>query len=298
MQSSVSKSSLLSSPVPVSERLLPIKTPYFSLCAIVTIPEQVRSGTALVVIPNSGLVHHVGTCRSSVNLARFLSAQGILVCRIDLPNLGDSGPRFDQRQMDEETRTREELGAVIDQLTSEFGDRGVIIYGLCSGSQNGFKLAVQDSRVIGLFGVDHFGFRNWSYKLVHYARQCFRLEPWLNQLKRLSQHKKNEDAQGNAIDLGGADFVWQYPTQKSVEAGYRVLVERGVRMQYVYTGDWSGEYNHRRQFFLMHSSVDFKGQVHVDYCPAMSHILAEPSSQEFIQSQVLAFVIALRNEER
>lgn len=289
----------MQSPLPkshtsISEKLFRIETPHFSLCAIVTIPEQITPGTPFVVIPNSGLVHHVGTCRSSVNLARFLGAQGVLVCRVDLPNLGDSGPRFDQKQMDEEARTREELGAVIDQLTSEFGEHGIIVYGLCSGSQNGFKLAVQDPRVIGLFGVDHFGFRNWSYKLVHYARQCLRLEPWLNRLKRLSQRQQVVEADGNAVDLGGADFVWQYPTQESVEEGYRALVARGVRMQYVYTGDWAGEYNHRQQFFLMHSSVDFKDQVHVDYCPAMSHILAEPGSQEFIQSQVLAFVIALK----
>lgn len=276
----------------VTESVFKVTTADFSLCVLASIPSQLLAGAPFVLIPNSGLVHHVGTCRSSVELARFLASHGILVCRVDLPNLGDSGPRFDRLQMDEAARTVQELTAVIDQVQTMFSVDQVVVYGLCSGSQNGFKVAVQDSRVIGLFGVDHFGFQNWSYRLVHYARQALRLKPWLNRLKKLLKLDVKQSMQVEAVDLGGGDFVWQYPPKEVIEEGYRALVARGVKMHYVYTGDWSGEYNHRRQFFLMHSSVDFKGLVRVDYCPKMSHILAEPNSQIFIRQQLYNFLLA------
>ena len=75
------------------EQLLRVETESFRIEGVVTYPSQPLAGSAWVLIPNSGLVHRVGTCRSSVTLARFLAAQGIHVCRFDLSNLGDSGPR-------------------------------------------------------------------------------------------------------------------------------------------------------------------------------------------------------------
>lgn len=284
----------------VVEYIHSVATEHFALCAIATVPNNVESAkTPLVIIPNSGLVHHVGACRFSVQLARFLAEHGILVCRVDLPNLGDSGPRFDGHNLTDEQRTVEELQAIITDMHQEYGERPVVVYGLCSGSQNGFKLAVQDPRVVGLFGVDHFGFRNWSYKAVHYARRAFRIEPWANLIRRLlaksAKPNKTLGKEGNEgnEDLGGGNFVWQYPSKQSVEQGYTALVQRGVKMHYLYTGDWSGEYNHRQQFFLMHKDVDFKNQVAIDYRPEMSHILAEPISQAFVRSRVLQFIQSL-----
>lgn len=238
-------------------------------------------------MPNSGLVHRVGTCRSSVRMARALAQANCLVLRLDLANLGDSGPRLTNEKMTADQRSVQELSTAIDQVLAQYGARPVIMYGLCSGSQNGFKLAVQDVRILGLFGIDHFGFQNWSHRLVHYARQCCRLQPWLNKIRQLF---------GVAVkpaldyDFSDGEFEWQYPAKQEIEAGYRQLVERQVKMRYIYTGDWRSEYNHRQQFFLMHKSVDFKGLATIFYKPKMSHILAEPSAQDFVEQQLIQFV--------
>jgi len=275
----------------MKEQVIEINHQDFVLHGIVAIPDTPDPSLPIVLIPNSGLVHHVGTCRSSVAISRALADAGFLSCRLDLSNLGDSSGRFDQTQVSADQRTVQELKAVIDYTEAEFGARPVIVYGLCSGSQNGFKLAVSDERVIGLIGVDHFSFKNWSFYLYHYLPRLFAIKPWRNRLQRFfgSKSANSQAEQGEVVDLGAGDFIWQYPPKAEVEAGYKALLDRQVAMEFIYTGDWHGEYNHRRQFFLMHSKLDFKGLVVVQYMPAISHILAEPDAQDYVKARVVSF---------
>ena len=275
----------------IKERIFTVDRPEFELHGVIVEPETIIPDRPFVVIPNSGLVHHVGTCRSSVQFTRALAKAGFLALRVDLCQLGDSSARLDNESMTDDERTIQELQAILDQVICDYKleqDAKVVMYGLCSGSQNSFKLAVNDDRVVGIMGIDHFGFQNWSYYCVHYCKQIFRLSPWLNRFKKLIG-KAMPMVSGEAVDLGDGGFEWTYPPKEEVEAGYRSLISRQVRMSFVYTGDWSGEYNHKSQFFKMHSSVDFKGLVSVQYKPEMSHILSEPESQQAMSDQLVAF---------
>lgn len=269
----------------MKEILLNVNRNDFALSAVVTVPEVLAPQKPMVVVANSGRMHRVGTCRSTVTLARLLAREGYLCCRVDLSSFGDSAVRTDRGEMTDDQRIVQELQAVVDEMEALYGARPVVVYGLCTGSQNGFKLAVVDSRIVGLVGVDHFGFRNWSYYLVHYLRQATRLEPWLNRFQKM--FGRTEAPKGEVIDLGGGGIEWVYPPLAEVNAGYQKLADRGVRMTYIWTGDWGWEYNHKQQFFLMHKGVDFKNMAEIHLEPSMSHILAEPASQLYVQQKVL-----------
>jgi len=267
------------------EQVLKVQGEGFALNGILTIAPNPTTRVT-VIIPNSGLVHRVGTCRSAVRFARRLAISGITCLRLDLSNLGDSPSRWDTSHLSEQQRTIQELQAAMDAL-QEHGQR-FIIYGLCSGSQNGFKVAVDDQRVVGLMGVDHFGFRNNGYYWHLYRQKLLTWRPWWNLFKRLVLRQQTAPAD-EAVDLGNGEFEWQYPAKEQIESGYRVLVDRGVKLLYIYTGDWIGEYSYERQFFDMHSTVDFQGLADIRFQPKMSHILTEPSSQDYVETALLEF---------
>ena len=54
------------------ERILKIGKPE-PLASIATIPKKIDANRPVVIILNSGVMHHVGTCRLSVKIARALA---------------------------------------------------------------------------------------------------------------------------------------------------------------------------------------------------------------------------------
>ena len=63
------------------------------LTAIATEPKGLDSSKPAVLILNSGVMHHIGTCRISVRIARELAKSDFLALRFDFSGIGDSEPR-------------------------------------------------------------------------------------------------------------------------------------------------------------------------------------------------------------
>lgn len=107
---------------------------------------------AVLVLANSGSVHHVGPNRLYVEISRSLAAEGIAVVRVDLANLGDSA---NKERADENTTYPQ--GAVVDiqgviaGLTQSFAHVPIYLGGVCSGAHTSFHTALADD--IGLRGV-------------------------------------------------------------------------------------------------------------------------------------------------
>lgn len=278
----------------MNERLYQLTTP-IHLNGILSLPRHRDPTKPALIILNSGLVHRVGACRMSVKFARKIADLGFLVLRFDLSNLGDSPARHDY-QGDDDSRTCEEIQLMMDRLETDFGVKRFVFYGLCSGAQNSFKAAVGDSRIEGIFGIDNFGFRTKAFPLHYYGRKFLTITPWLNILKKILKPfvrvfgQSSETVSDNQGSIADSDFEWMYPAQETVEAGYKVLMQRGVRCYYIYTGDWQHEYCYRNQFFDMFPNVHFKDQVTVIYEPKMSHILSEPTSQRFVEKKLVKFL--------
>jgi len=218
------------------------------------------------VILNSGLMHRVGASRTSVKLSRALVNDGYIVLRFDLSNIGDSEVRA--VGMDPEDRIVEEVSAAMDFLENQYQIDKFVLYGLCSGAQNSFKTAIRDSRVIGLAGVDNFGFRTKRYYFEHYKKRFLKAERWKNFVANI--FKKNRKLFGKLKSAGTVEpeeDLWPYPPKEFVEQGYKKLVRRGVKFLYIYTGSWENQYNYLNQFFDMYPSVDFKNVVDLKFKP-------------------------------
>jgi pimeloyl-ACP methyl ester carboxylesterase len=106
-----------------------------------------------VIMGNSAGDPHYGGARASVNLARWLGAEGITSLRIDFAGLGDSVASDDVETHVLETDRRSDISASIDALEA-LGHRRFAAYGLCTGAFHAFHSALTDSRISALLLVN------------------------------------------------------------------------------------------------------------------------------------------------
>lgn len=117
------------------------------LVGILTAParqvEQPASGEAVVILVNSGSVHHVGPNRLYVELARALAAAGTACLRLDLRNLGDSrlGNPADENHPYPTTAVEDVAIAIEEGTRRGFGR--FVVAGLCSGAHTAFHAGLE-----------------------------------------------------------------------------------------------------------------------------------------------------------
>jgi pimeloyl-ACP methyl ester carboxylesterase len=101
-------------------------------------------GTAAVLF-NAGLVHHIGSNRIYVTLARNLAAMGLSVLRFDFSGIGDSGPRLDKLPAEESKL--DDARQAMDMLQQRWGIGSFICIGLCAGGAAAAQVGMADRRV-------------------------------------------------------------------------------------------------------------------------------------------------------
>ncbi len=102
----------------------------------------------LIVMLNSGSVHHVGPNRLYVELCRSLSAVGFACLRIDLKNLGDSVtglPANENHCYPEHANA--DVRAVIDSAVEDMKFKRVVLAGICSGAHTAFHAGLNNAAV-------------------------------------------------------------------------------------------------------------------------------------------------------
>lgn len=128
--------------------------PYASIVGIHT-PAQAGLREApqktVVIMLNSGLIHHVGPHRLYVRLARALAAQGIGAVRVDLSGLGDSPARPDNLPAAE--LGFREPREIVDSLLAR-GYEQFVLLGICSGAKHALQAVSGDARITGLVLVN------------------------------------------------------------------------------------------------------------------------------------------------
>jgi pimeloyl-ACP methyl ester carboxylesterase len=240
-----------------------------------------------IVILNSGVIHRVGSCRFSVELARRLALTGHSVFRFDHSGIGDSPPS--QRDLDMEAGQVADVASALDAVQERTGSQRFIVYGLCSGARGAFNAALEDPRIVGIVQVDGFAFRTSRYYLVRAIQRLRSPSSFLRMLGRWTGLWKPPTRSEPTEDMWVQQWP-EYPPRGTVESGYRHLVERGVRIHAIYTGSWDDVYNHRRQFLDMYPGVDFAGLLTLWYLPAATHILPDPDHQEMVMQEVTRWV--------
>lgn len=105
----------------------------------------------VVVMLNSGLIHHVGPHRLYVKLARALAVQGVGAVRVDLSGIGDSPARPDHLPAAEQGFR--EPREIVDSLQA-LGYRQFVLLGICSGAKHALQAVSCDDRIRALVLVN------------------------------------------------------------------------------------------------------------------------------------------------
>lgn len=269
--------------------------PNESLLGIVSEPEPPPPPERpTFVLLNAGIVHRVGPHRKTVKLARALCASGFRVVRFDLSGIGDSAARRDALGF--QAGALADIGEVFDDLEKRYGARRFALMGLCSGADNSFHMAVRDERVVGAILLDGIAYRTPRYYVHHYGERARRVRSWVTLGKKVSKHVRRRlrrvlasdgyVADENAPREPVPDYVREFEPRTVVSEKLQQLVDRGVRMYWVYTSGAGLYYNYATQFYDMFKSVDFKGCVSHRYFGESNHTFTELRSQQQLVAAV------------
>lgn len=231
--------------------------PLQALAGIVTEPAEPTS-QATVVLVNAGLTPKVGPFRLYTELARRLARDGFRTLRFDLGGIGDSADAFEEHPL--EQRTQLQIGAALDYLSERFDSRRVILAGLCSGAEDSFRHAEQDSRVTDVVMIDPFAYRTpgfvWRSLGTRAKTRLMRAAGLYRPLPR---------------SLGSSLVSYEYLAIAESTRILRSLLQRKVRLNFVYTGGMRQYFNHPGQLRAMFGSVDFGDLVRLDHFPNLDH---------------------------
>jgi len=111
-----------------------------AIFTIVTRQSSTDAHAPMVVLLNSGSVHHIGPNRVYVTLARLLAQRGLVVARIDLPGLGDSPPHAGAvGNLPYSPSALADIQLALPELQQRYGATELHLCGICSGAYHALK---------------------------------------------------------------------------------------------------------------------------------------------------------------
>lgn len=249
-----------------------------------------------IVLLNSGILHHVGSCRFHVKVARRLAAAGYTVMRFDHSGIGDSEPRKDTLPFVQSAVL--EAKETMDYLESTQGAKQFVLMGLCSGADMAFKVAGADPRVVGVVQLDAFAYRTPGYWLHHYGSRLTRASSWKSLLGRLARSARKPAAStapgGVAEERDPSSETPNYrrtfPPREAVEADLRTLVQRGVNLFFIFSAGQEQHINHQAQYRQSFRSLNFRDLLRVEYLAEADHLFTGLEHQEFVAAETLTWM--------
>lgn len=257
------------------------------LTGIITQPKQFDASKPAVLILNSGLMHHIGTCRLSVKIAREIADAGFLTIRFDFSGLGDSAARRGTSSFRESSLA--ELKEVLDYLQETKGITKFISYGLCSGADASYEIAKADKRIIGIAQIDAYAYTNWKWFIYRYLGNLKNVSAWLGLFERLSKLFKTKPTNDEQEFYEVADDQREHPSRDEVAMNLNKICERDVHIYNIFTGD-TIEINYDNQYREAFSDVDFKNLLTLEYYEELEHIITSPEYQKLIPQKLANWV--------
>ncbi len=270
----------------VKERAVRIGKP-IPLVGIISEPSEFDPERPAVLLFNSGVMHHIGSCRLSVKLARAFASVGNLAIRFDFSGIGDSEPRRGTLSFEESAP--KEAAEVMDYLQRKRGIKKFVLYGLCSGADAAFETALADERVIGFAQIDPYCYRTPRYHFNYYASRFFVLEHWISSAKRISRKINGAGDSKSPAEVAGIDeayfevptYVRVFPPREQVANGLRKLVDRRVTNCVFVTGS-EPDYNYEAQYVDSFKEISFGGLLECTYLVESNHIVTDPRHQSLV----------------
>jgi len=229
-----------------------------------------KSSKTAVLMLTAGMLSNVGPSRLHVNLSRTLSQHGISSFRFDLSGIGESlavgshGASL--------TRATREVKAAIDMLERQYGYNQFKVFGLCSGADDAVASAINDSRIVAAALMDGCGYRTvwyWvPFLLRKYLPKVLRVSKWAALVKGLVR-KSNPIP--STMPLGFD--IREFPEIEQSKREISSLIDRGVKLHFVYTSGVISYYSYERQFYDMFPDFRNRDEISVSYHPAWDHVV-------------------------
>lgn len=245
--------------------------------------------TPCVLMLNAGILHHVGPFRLHVDMARYLAEQGYMSFRLDLNGIGDSlsvkGADYNEDSIIDDVRM------AIDELESKKEITDFVIMGLCTGAANAHKVAVVDERVKSAAFMGGYAYPTWRFYMRRYLPAMMdpvRVKNLLLRIVRRVISKSTTD--GQSFEMPEDFGWWKLPAKNEVHGDLVKLVDRGVDLLYIYSGDESEVYNYQDQFQQAFSSIDFNGKLKVIINEEADHTYIMAEDRDRLISQISSWL--------
>lgn len=158
--------------------------------------QRAGSRRTVVILLNSGTIHHIGPSRLYVAISRLCAALGAVAMRIDLSGVGESPPRQGQQEnAPYSASAQQDIADAIRFVAERFHDADVHLIGLCSGAYHGLKAAVRGVAVRSVvvinpltffwkegMSLDYADFQVTS-EAKRYSKSARQLSSWLKALR-------------------------------------------------------------------------------------------------------------------
>jgi pimeloyl-ACP methyl ester carboxylesterase len=247
-----------------------------------------------VVFLNAGVLHRVGPHRLHVLLARRLSVGGFGSLRIDLSGIGDS------RNLPGTLTFREssvaDVRSAMDCLRTQNGATRFILFGLCSGADNGLATALADERVVGLILIDppaYVTFRSQmraiASKFSSFDGAVGPMATWAiglaaRRARQLLQTIARRAARGTSSNGSEQEPGRTPPPSGEYFRQLSALLDRGVKILCVFSGANAATYNHPGQIY--ESFPRLRGRLDALYFPAANHVFTELQARDALTDAV------------
>lgn len=262
-----------------------------NLFGIVNVPEKLQSSTAVIML-TAGMLHHVGSFRFHVLLARELEKQGLLSFRFDLSGIGESlAIGGASGSLD---RAADEVGQAMALLEDQYGIDNMILFGLCSGADDGWHVAKLDQRVIGLAMIDGLGYPTAAYyrrARLEKIRKLFRPSFWGAKLRKAWQERSL-----SASGLPNGTDIREFPGRDVAAQDLQHFIERGMRILACYTGGSGELINYKNQFQEMFPNIRFTASVEHEFYPEMDHVTLLKEDRKKMVERMIAWMTNVARE--
>jgi hypothetical protein len=243
---------------------------------------------------NAGIIHRIGPHRLNVKMARALSTASVASFRIDLAGRGDSraatGATSYVQQGVQDTQ------AAMDFMSSQYGMRRFLIFGICSGAVNAFRSALADPRVVGIFMVDGYWYRTaWTEYVRLWKRfRALSLRSVLRAVRRRLQGRPGttaSKARGEIFNVQESNN----PPREQFAREMNQLVGRGVDTFYLFTNSVTDLVSYSGQLAHAFRGEAFVPRMHceqrLDIDHTMVSLVAQRASVDLLRKWAAAIAV-------
>lgn len=238
----------------------------------------------ILLLPSAGLQPRCGPFRLHAQLARRLAARGMRSFRYDIPGVGEA-PRLGTCDASEATVL------AMDLLQSTQDCQHFAVGGICSAADTGWDVANRDPRITAVLLLDGLCFAGPWY---HYGRAMDLLRrlpgEWRHFLRSVPRRLRAARA-GTAID-STAYRTW--PSHVQAREQFARLVQRKVRLLWLFSGGYADRFVHARQFGWTFGPAARDPEVTMRYWPECDHTYFARAHRERLIATIEEWMFALR----